>query len=52
MENDNIEYCKCKNPTGVYSECNDMGYWDICCDCNKIVEDSFEYHDGIAPNDY
>ena len=44
MENDNVEYCKCENSKGVYSEINDFGWWYHCCECNKVVEDSFHYH--------
>lgn len=41
----NVEYCNCKSCSSIYSESNDWGYWDICSDCNKPIEDSY------TPND-
>lgn len=41
-----IEYCKCEKPSCVYSETNDWGYWLQCSDCNKPIEDNFEYFDN------
>lgn len=49
MQMAETEYCKCKNSSGVYSPTNDFGYWDVCKDCDKVIEDSYEYfnhHDG------
>ena len=39
----NHDYCKCENPTSVYSENDDWGYWYVCSDCNKVIEDTYTY---------
>lgn len=39
-----VEYCDCKENKCVYSESNDFGWWYRCSCCNKVIEDSFEYH--------
>ena len=46
MGNLDVEYCKCKDSSGVYSdtEIDCFGYWLRCSDCNKLVEDSFRYY--------
>ena len=38
-------YCKCENPSGVYTEIDDWYQYDICEDCKKVLED------GIRPID-
>ena len=38
------EYCQCENSSGVYTETSDFGYWDVCCDCNKVVDGSYELY--------
>lgn len=42
------EYCKCENSSSVYSESNELGFWDVCTDCGKVIEDSFENHPGLT----
>lgn len=42
---ENKDYCKCKEVNSVSSEIGEWGYWDVCNDCGKVIEDSFEYHD-------
>lgn len=37
------DFCKCKNRSGVYTDFDDWYQYDICNDCNKILED------GIRP---
>ncbi len=43
MNNNDIEYCECKNSSAVYSQNDDFMWWDRCCDCNKVIEDSITY---------
>lgn len=46
---DNVEFCKCKNPSSLYTENDDWGCWNKCSDCNKVIEDSyteFNHYDG------
>lgn len=38
-------FCKCKNRSGVHTEIDNWYQYDICNDCNKILED------GIRPLD-
>lgn len=52
MDNNNVEFCKCENAKGVYSESNDFGWWYCCCECNKVIEDSFEYHSSEMDVDF
>lgn len=52
MNDNHVEYCKCGNKEGVYSESNDLGWWDKCCKCNKVIEDSFEYHSNELDEDF
>lgn len=46
------EYCKCDKNTAVYSESNDFGYWLVCSECEKVVEDSFTYFDHYDGEDH
>lgn len=45
------EYCKCEQPSRVYAENDDFGHWLVCNDCNKVIEDSYEY-DNQSDEDY
>lgn len=43
------DFCQCKQPTKVYTDFNDWYELDICCDCGKIIEDSYrelDHYDG------
>ncbi len=42
----NSEYCKCNNVTSVYSDTtlDEWGYWLVCNECNKKLEDGFHYY--------
>lgn len=46
------EFCQCEHPSSVTSESNDFGLWLVCCDCNKPIEDSFEYHNRYDGEDH
>lgn len=39
------DYCTCKKSSGVHTETDDWYQYDICNDCNKVLED------GIRPLD-
>lgn len=44
MENDSsTQFCICKNSSGVFSESDDFGYWLMCFDCKRVIEDSYVY---------
>lgn len=38
---DKKDYCQCKNITKVTTGFDDFNEYDICCNCGKIIEDSF-----------
>ena len=46
------DYCKCENRTSAGSETNEMGYWLVCSDCGKVIEDTFEYHNHYDGEDH
>lgn len=33
------DYCRCKNRSGVHTETNDWYQYDVCNDCEKVLED-------------
>ena len=36
------------------TESSDFGYWDVCSDCNKKIEDGFHqynHYDGVDDDD-
>lgn len=54
--NKESEYCTCNGRSSVYAdtESNDFGYWLICSDCNKKIEDEFHdynHYDGEDHDD-
>ena len=52
MNDNHVEFCECENRKGVYSESDDFGYWCKCSECNKVIEDSFEYHSNELDSDF
>lgn len=46
------EYCTCKNRSSVTSEIGDFGYWYVCCDCGKRLEDGFHYYNHYDGEDH
>ena len=48
------EFCKCKHRSGITSdtESDEFGYWDICCDCGKRIEDGFHYYNYYDGEDH
>ncbi|HEY8891398.1 MAG TPA: hypothetical protein VIM70_14210 [Clostridium sp.] len=43
MDNKEVDYCKCENSSGVYTRMDGFGFWYMCSDCDKVVEDSYKY---------
>ena len=41
MPIDKVGYCKCPHSSSITSEIEEWGYWDVCCDCGKPLEDGF-----------
>ena len=47
MTEEKIEYCTCENLKSVHSENDDFMRWDVCDDCGKVLEFSFESLENI-----
>lgn len=45
------DYCTCEKRSTISEELNDQGHWSVCNDCNKVIEETFEYFD-INSDDY
>ena len=46
------DYCLCTKRTSVTSYEEDFGYWVICCDCHKPIEDGFHYYNHYDGEDH
>ncbi len=46
------DYCQCKQRKVVSSFEEEHGYWDICCDCGKPIEDGFHYYNHYDGEDH
>lgn len=53
-EEQKSEFCSCKNVTSIYTdtESSDFGYWEVCSDCNKKIEDGFHYYNHYDGEDH
>lgn len=47
------DFCKCTHCSAITSQMEEFGYWDVCCDCGKPLEDGFHYfnHDDGEDHD-
>lgn len=48
---ESTEICICEEVKCVYAETDDFGHWLVCSNCNKPIEDSYEY-DNQSDEDY
>jgi len=48
---DDVNYCKCEKSSSVYTDMDTFGHWDMCSDCNKVIEDSYKYFDEPEDRD-
>ncbi len=48
----NSGYCKCKESSSITSAEEEFGYWDVCCDCGKPLEDGFHYYNHYDGKDH
>ena len=48
------DFCTCKCPSTIYADVDssEQGYWDVCGDCNKRLEDGFHYYNCYEGEDY
>lgn len=53
-EEQKSEFCSCENVTSIYTdtESSDFGYWEVCSDCNKKIEDGFHYYNHYDGEDH
>lgn len=47
----NNDYCKCKHIKLITTE-EDFGYWDVCCQCGKRIENGFHYYNHYDGEDH
>ena len=40
----NNSFCTCAHPSSIYTQMDEWGYWDMCSDCHRPIEDTYEYH--------
>lgn len=48
------QYCTCGRRKGLTSdtESDEWGYWDICVNCGKRIEDGFHYYNHYDGEDH
>ena len=53
QETDNV-FCRCNAPSSVTSdtESSDFGYWLVCCDCGKRLENEFHEYNHYDGEDH
>lgn len=48
----NNDYCKCKHIKSITTEEGDFGYWDVCCQCGKRIENGLHYYNHYDGEDH
>lgn len=46
------DFCRCENPSSITTEIDEFGYWDVCCDCGKRLEDGYHYYNHYDGEDH
>ena len=46
------DFCKCTHCSAITSQMEEFGYWDVCCDCGKPLEDGFHYFSHYDGEDH
>lgn len=46
------DFCKCTHCSAITSQMEEFGYWDVCCDCGKPLEDGFHYSNHYDGEDH
>ena len=47
-----IEFCTCPDCKSVSSQSNDFGYWYVCNNCNKPIDETFVYFNHFDGEDH
>lgn len=46
------EFCHCAHSSAITTVEGEWGYWDVCCDCGKRIEDGFHYYNHYDGEDH
>lgn len=46
------DFCKCTHCSAITSQMEEFGYWDVCCNCGKPLEDGFHYFNHYDGEDH
>ena len=46
------DFFKCTLCSAITSQMEEFGYWDVCCDCGKPLEDGFHYFNHYDGEDH
>lgn len=52
MNKDKYCKCGCRNGVEIDMESDDWGYWEICRECGKRVEDGYHYYNHYDGEDH
>lgn len=53
IEMGKYDFCKCEKSASVTSGFEDsFGYWMICCECGKKIEDEYHYYNHYDGEDH
>lgn len=48
-----FEFCTCKELHSITTGFeDDFGYWDVCCDCGRKIEDGYHYYNHYDGEDH
>lgn len=46
------DYCRCEHHSAIITQEEEFGYWDVCCNCGKPLEDGFHYFNHYDSEDH
>ena len=46
------DYCQCEHSSSVYTDDDEWGHWDVCSDCKKPIEDSYQQYNHYDGEDH
>lgn len=46
------KYCSCTNPSVIYTQMDDLMWWEECGGCAKPIEDSYHYFNHYDGEDH
>lgn len=45
-------FCECKALSSITAHTGEWGYYDVCCECGKPLEDGFHYYNHYDGEDH